>query len=226
MEDYFHELDFALATHPDYFQILLQSSLIAELTYEPNPVEALSRKTEFKYLNHEIKSMCISQTVDEIKDSVTGLEVKYMICDCSTKTKKRLIIGFRGTKTIDDFLIDLKLHGELNYCQGRFHSGIYRRSETIPITNFVQKLIEDEYELIFTGHSLGAAVAALVTVKILLHRALVESDILALLSNVIHEEKEVQNKTDYIDNCKSFLRTITKPIFSRSFCLRNCKEYI
>jgi hypothetical protein len=250
-----HDLDFTLQTHPDYFQILFQCSIISDVIYESNPIEVLNKNKDFRYFNHGINSVCISQTEDDIKETTIGLEVKYMICDCSTNEKKRLIVGFRGTKSFEDFLVDLKLLGEINNCQGRFHSGIYRRSEMIPIEHFVKKLIEEKYQIIFTGHSLGAAIGALVAVKVLLQRALDQEDIdnilfigfgapllacnifklfiekqycnnfhfyvnendfvpklLAIFSNVFHENKAIQKKDGYIDNCKLFLNLLSKPV--------------
>ncbi len=85
-----------------------------------------------------------------------GLESKYIICDCSNNNVKRLIISFRGTQTMDDFLIDLKLVGVINGLQGRFHSGMFNRSENISIGYFLKKL-QEGYQLVFTGHSLGAS---------------------------------------------------------------------
>ena len=258
-----HDLDFTLQIHPDYFHILFQCSIISEIIYEPNPIDILNKNKDYKYFNHGINSMCISHTVDDIKESTIGLEVKYMICDCSTNEKKRLIVGFRGTKSFEDFLVDLKLYAEINNCQGRFHSGIYRRSEMIPIEHFVKKLVEEKYQNIFTGHSLGAAIAALVTVKVILQRALDKEDInnilfigfgapllacqtfklfiekhycnnfhfyvnendivpklLAIFSNVFHEDKEIQEKAGYIDNCKLFLNLLTKPITAETVLLK------
>ena len=258
-----HDLDFILRTHPDYFDILFQCSIISEIIYEQNPRDVLYNHSDYKYFNHGIKSMCISQTVDDIEGSTVGLEVKYMICDCSTAKQKRLIIGFRGTHSFQDFLIDLKFFGEVNNCQGRFHSGIYRRSETIPIEHFLKKIVEEDYQIVFTGHSLGAAVGALVTVKVLLQRALDPKDIdnilfigfgapliacdtfkqfidknycnnfhfyvneddivprlLALFSNVFNEDKEIQKKLGYVENCKLFLNLLSKPIRTETVLLK------
>jgi hypothetical protein len=122
-------------------------------------------------LNHGIKSLCVSKTTDDKESNKdSNLDVKYMICDCSkNENQKRLIIGFRGTSSFQDFLVDLDLIGQINECEGRFHSGIYKRSKKIPIKYFIDKLIKDKYEIIFTGHSLGAAIASLVTVEVLTH---------------------------------------------------------
>ena len=158
----------------NYCKILFQSTIISEIIYEKDPRECL-RSNDFKYLKHGIKSMCVSKT-NTSEELDTTFEVKYMICDCSTASKKRLIVGFRGTKSMNDVLTDLKVYSKINNCNGRFHNGFNKRSEQIPIKYFVKKIVEDGYEIIFTGHSMGAAVAALVTVRVLLEKSMVEEN--------------------------------------------------
>jgi hypothetical protein len=152
----------------EYFESLFQCSLISQLIYEDDPSKAL-QSHQYSHLNHGIKSLCVSKTID---DKESNLDVKYMLCDCSkNENQKRLIIGFRGTSSLQDFLVDLDLIGRINKCVGSFHSGIYKRSKKIPIKHFIEKLINEEYEIIFTGHSLGAAIASLVTVQVLTQKA-------------------------------------------------------
>ena len=65
-----------------------------------------------------------------------------------------------------DVLDDAKIYSTFSDINGRFHNGFYKRAENIPINYFINKLVEG-YQLILTGHSLGAAVAAMVTIKLL-----------------------------------------------------------
>jgi len=153
-----------------YFKTLFQCTIISEIVYEEDPNKALASENN-KYLNHGIRSLCVSRTIDDKKNKDSNLDVKYMICDCSDDFQKKLIIGFRGTSSLQDFLVDINLIGKINECEGRFHSGIYKRSKKIPIKHFIEKLINEEYEIIFTGHSLGAAIASLVTVQVLTQKA-------------------------------------------------------
>ena len=81
-------------------------------------------------------------------------------------------MAVRGTvKTnISDIATDLNIiQDKINHpeIEGSVHSGFLNRSLEIPIDFFLDKLIDDDYQLIFTGHSLGAAVAALLTVRVL-----------------------------------------------------------
>lgn len=248
MNTYKHDLEFILEKYPDYFNILFQCSIISEIIYEKDPQRALN-SDDFKYFNHGINSMCVSQTVDETEENKNaGLEVKYMICDCSTTQKKRIIIGFRGTKTMEDFLVDLKLVGEINNCQGRFHSGIFRRSETISIRFFLQKLIEEDYQLVFTGHSLGAAVGALVATKILLERALNRQNIddvlfigfgcplfacqnfkLFIERNYLNNFHFYVNEDDVVPRILALLSSVIheeKAVQENSSYIENCKAFI
>ena len=156
-----------------YFKTLFQCTIISEIVYEEDPNKALASE-EYKYLNHGIRSLCVSRTIDDKENKDSNLDVKYMICDCSDDFQKKLIIGFRGTSSLQDFLVDINLIGKINECEGRFHSGIYKRSKTIPIKQFIKKLKNENYEIIFTGHSFGAAVASLVTVEVLTHEDILE----------------------------------------------------
>ena len=147
---------------PDYYKILLQSSVVSQIVYEKNPRETLL--SDFKHINHGISSLCVSQAHDEFN-------VRYIVCDCSTKTQKILIVGFCGTDkdNQDDIFTNLQTYGVSTKCQGRIHAGFYKRSEKIPIKYFAEKVLsEDNYKVVFTGHSLGASTASLITVKTLL----------------------------------------------------------
>jgi hypothetical protein len=157
----------------EYYKTLFQCTIISEIVYEEDPNKALE-SDQYKYLNHGIRSFCVSKTIDDKENKDSTLDVKYMICDCSDDRQKRLIIGFRGTSSFQDFLVDINLIGKINECEGRFHSGIYKRSKKIPIKHFIEKLKNEKYEIIFTGHSLGAAIASLVTVQVLTHKAVLE----------------------------------------------------
>lgn len=61
------------------------------------------------------------------------------------------IVGFRGTKSIHDWIMDLDFSSK-----EIIHRGFKKRSDEIDIS----KVVEENSNIIFTGHSLGAAVAA------------------------------------------------------------------
>jgi len=145
---------------PNYNQILISCFVASEVIYQENPLEEL-RSDSFNKFNHLIKQAIDSKVNDDSQDS-NSLQMKYMIC----KGEKTLIVAIRGSHSTEDFLVDLKLNGKLNNLEGRFHSGIFQRSQQIPIDYFIEKITEG-YTVVFTGHSLGAAVAGLVTIRVL-----------------------------------------------------------
>lgn len=50
---------------------------------------------------------------------------------------------------------------------GNVHIGFLKRSNQVPIDYFIEKIVNEEYDIVFTGHSLGAAVASLTTLRVL-----------------------------------------------------------
>lgn len=167
----------------DYKYIRLACSIASMIIYEEDPAKKLD---EFSTHQHGIikESLCVSKTMSEYKkmekfqykqiyeDDFDKNISKYLICNHQTSSdSKRLIVAFRGTNNMKDVYADLKAWGKINNHQGRFHSGFYRRAEVIEIAFFFNKLINEGYEIVFTGHSLGAAIAALVAVRVILdHR--------------------------------------------------------
>ena len=49
---------------------------------------------------------------------------------------------------------------------GRYHTGLFKKAENVPVGYFSLKLLKG-FELIFTGHGLGGALAAMIALKML-----------------------------------------------------------
>ena len=143
-----------------YQKALLTCVLASQAIYEEDPLESFNSEN-FNTFNHCIKKLIVSE-VDEENNDPFSLQVKYMVCEGD----KLLIVAFRGTKTMNDFLTDIKVYRKINDITGSFHSGIYQQSEKIPVDFFVEK-IKNGYKVIFTGHSLGAAIAGMITIRVL-----------------------------------------------------------
>lgn len=92
-------------------------------------------------------------------------EIKYLLLKC--EKKKRVIVSFRGTVNYADVIDDKRIQSKLNDYVGRCHSGYDSRTQNVPL-GYIEELLAQCFELIFTGHSLGAAVSVLVAVKLLL----------------------------------------------------------
>ena len=113
---------------------------------------------------HSIEKISVSKSFCDGKEY--PLEVKYMVCSCVSR--KKLIVSFRATERMNDFLTYIQFD-EIDGTKGGFHSSIFRRSEQIPLEYFINKILNDDTEICFTGHGLGASVAALVAIRILFH---------------------------------------------------------
>ncbi|KAL3679878.1 hypothetical protein R1sor_022834 [Riccia sorocarpa] len=79
----------------------------------------------------------------------------------------RVIVACRGTCGFRDVLQDLKyMQSRLSFAKGTAHWGFAQRAESVPI-DFFLKLLDAGEEIIFTGHSMGGAVASLLTLRVL-----------------------------------------------------------
>ncbi|CAF0742591.1 unnamed protein product [Brachionus calyciflorus] len=130
----------------DRNEIFLKSSIISLAVYENDPKKFLEENDEIRNIDHQIKEICCSQIED--------------------KTNKKLYIGFRGNQNVKDLIEDSKIYSKISDINGRFHSGFYNHAQKVPKEYFIEKL-QQGYELILTGHSLGAAVAANIVVYFL-----------------------------------------------------------
>ena len=151
-----HNFDFI----PQYPQKLSNCIAVSSAISEEDPLKALQSSK----INHEIKEVIASKSFDN------SLDIKYMICDCSTMENKQLVVVFGETELMNDFLLDIQHLGEIDGCKGGFHSSIHRRSLQIPIQFFIKKIIEENYEITFTGHRLGASIASIVAARIMFHK--------------------------------------------------------
>ena len=149
----------------DFNQKLLNCTLLAHSVYEDNPKTSLE---SCKY-KHSIQHLALA--LNEIK-------LKYMIC--SIEEVKQLIVVFREIEQMDDYLTNLDFCNYIEGCEGSIHSTIVRLSLQIPTEVFIEKLL-DGYDLIFTGHGLGGALASTAAVKLLMHYK-------------VRDKQEMQNK--------------------------------
>ncbi len=121
---------------------------------------------EYELYNHGIKKL--------VKSQKEAIDVNYIICDCSNEQNKKLILSFGVTESMQDFLLNGQLDGNIEGCDGKFHAGIYRRAKQIPLDYFIDKIINEDYQIVLTGCGFGASVAALVAVRILFNKEIVK----------------------------------------------------
>jgi hypothetical protein len=196
-----HDFDELSNAFSHYERILLSSVLLSEVIYEKKPIKSLNEN--YSYYNHYIEEAEVKKT----EKKWGGHSTKYLICE----NNKTLIVAFRGTADIDDFLTDIVVQpfpyllskkqpeNDNTNLLKRFanlalpsplkknadnavddnipvvHSGFFLRSEEISIDYFLNKILKHDYKVVFTGHSLGAAVAALVAIKLIFHEDVCEN---------------------------------------------------
>lgn len=160
-----------------YYKILFSCLSASIATYSEKPLEKLNSKQLENY-NHKIKEAVVSRDeafTAKVKDLAKAtsdlIYNKYIICD---DNNKYLIVAFRGTIMDDpcDILTDVNLFSfahSNSKIPGKFHSGFAKRSLEIPIDFFIDKLLNEDYTIVFTGHSMGASIAAIVAIRILFH---------------------------------------------------------
>ncbi|CAF1234651.1 unnamed protein product [Didymodactylos carnosus] len=91
---------------------------------------------------------------------------QYLIA-LKTQTKE-IYVTFRGTDSWKALLTSFQVYAKPNTVQGTFHAGYYEQARLIPLAPFFYLLNKFQgYKLIFNGHSLGGAIATLVTVNML-----------------------------------------------------------
>lgn len=138
---------------PEQYRKILVSLALSRAVYE---------KSIFSVSKYKV--FC-ETTFDEISESSGSVDVpKFWVC-VSKKTKE-VYITFKGTDNYQNVIQDVQIYGMSNEIDGFFHYGFYTEANKVPLTDF-SKFLEDGYELIFTGHSLGAAIASITAIKLL-----------------------------------------------------------
>ena len=135
----------------------MDSIVSLKLLDEKDSLKAINTKF-YKSLNHGIHKL--------VKSNREAIDINYMICNCSNQT---LLISFGVTDSMKDFLINKTPTAHYNDAiEGNFHTGLIQLANRIPISYFIDKICKNDYDIVLTGQSLGAAIAALVTIRILM----------------------------------------------------------
>ncbi|GFH49771.1 hypothetical protein CTEN210_06247 [Chaetoceros tenuissimus] len=83
--------------------------------------------------------------------------------------KGAVVLAIRGTFTLSGLKVDAKAY-DADFCEGKAHAGIAERADALwkHVEESITALLNENpgYELIITGHSLGAGTAALMAMKL------------------------------------------------------------
>lgn len=121
-----------------------------------------------KYLNesstyHSLGRVCaISSNSDQGVILATG----------TVGGKNTLYIAYKGTTTLEDMITDcdIELMDSPLIPGGKFHSGFYKRAETVTIDQILYCAKQEEcQEIVTCGHSLGGAVACISAIRLMKH---------------------------------------------------------
>ena len=96
-------------------------------------------------------------------DSIPG-SGQDAVCYCG-ETETSLVFAFRGTDSVSDMFIDIQIYrdrtpSEMQVNEGYIHRGFHLQYQSIR-SAIVEKIASTTKPLIFTGHSLGGALATL-----------------------------------------------------------------
>ena len=75
-----------------------------------------------------------------------------------------VLLLYRGTHLSSDWQDNLQTYMIGSPQNGKFHAGFYNRAKKFPLQKFLNEKAYEGRNLIFCGHSLGGAVAAIVTI--------------------------------------------------------------
>jgi len=142
----------------------------SELVYDSDPILSLNEDNK-NFYSHSIDNIHKYERKKYGMQMITA-EIK------SGKKKREFILCFRGTASKKDVLCDVNvtpkyipsnwaIHKNADF-NGTFHYGFLEQANAIPFRPLL-KLIKSGRSLTITGHSLGAAVAATLTTKLLVH---------------------------------------------------------
>ena len=84
----------------------------------------------------------------------------------------RIYIAFRGTKDLNDWKFNLQAFREKcgSTIRGKFHSGFLQRALKFPMETILNDESFKNSDVVVCGHSLGGAIASIVTIRIQLEK--------------------------------------------------------
>lgn len=144
---------------------LADALILSAVAYSDNP------RQELETLNTTfgLPETAIYEFLEEDKLRKEGFEIgrKQVLLVVKSLAKDHMIIACRGTTGFMDALTDLNImQRSLSLGAGAAHAGFLDRAKSIPLKYLRRQLIQGN-KIVLTGHSLGGAVASLLTLRLL-----------------------------------------------------------
>ena len=174
---------------------MVNACVASALSYHSNPCDGLRNMAHHK-LAHDLKYIRSGSKINEQSFIITANAnetVYYIAC--------------RGTVDMKDVLADINAIALPQMEGGLLHRGFLSRASTIPV-RAIAELLDRGKRVVITGHSLGGAVAAVVT-TLLLRRE--------VLCPELHEHLRCITIASPLFCDKDFASNMCKPGFGRHF---------
>lgn len=141
---------------------LVDSIILSAVAYSPDPAAELKLMEQDYGLPSSAKYEFISDS--ELHENGFS-HCKQTLLVVRSLSHGHYVVACRGTTDMSDALADLNfIQRTMTLVPGAAHSGFLDRAKTIPLEYFRRLLIRGE-RLVLAGHSLGGAVASLLTLR-------------------------------------------------------------
>lgn len=143
---------------------LIDAIILSAAVYGKDPQEELDAMDKEYGLPATAKYEFLSE--DELQ-AAGFAGCKQTLLVVRSLTAGHYVVACRGTMDVSDALVDLNIvHRTVSLGEGAAHAGFLDRAKSIPLDYFRRLLVRNE-RVVLTGHSLGGAVASLLTLRLL-----------------------------------------------------------
>lgn len=144
---------------------LVDALILSAVVYSENPRQELEKLNATFGLPETARYQFLEE--DSLRKQGFEIGRKQVLLVVRSLAKDHMIIACRGTTGFVDALTDLNMmQRSLTLGVGSAHAGFLDRAKSIPLKYLRHQLIQGN-KIVLTGHSLGGAVASLLTLRLL-----------------------------------------------------------